>query len=89
MSDKSWKVCQEQSNGVIANSLNDTVYDSELVTIKYFISITYTVYKMCDCKTVVSTLVQANRAKFIGTNLNVSFELNIVLYKIPLVQIHQ
>ena len=34
VSDKSWKVCQEQSNGVIAISLNNRVYDSELVTIK-------------------------------------------------------
>ena len=32
-----------------------------------------------DCITVVSTLVQANRAKVIGTNLIVSFELNVVL----------
>ena len=34
MADKSWKVCQEQSNGVIAISLNNRVYESELVIIK-------------------------------------------------------
>ena len=34
VSDKSWKVCQEQSNGVNGISLNNRVYDSELVTIK-------------------------------------------------------
>ena len=34
VSDKSWKVCQEQSNGVTDMSLNNTVYDSELVTTK-------------------------------------------------------
>ena len=45
LSDKSWKVCQEQSNGVIAISLNNRVYDSELVTTKIFILITYTFVK--------------------------------------------
>ena len=34
VSDSSWKVCQDQSNAVIAISLNNRVYDSELVTIK-------------------------------------------------------
>ena len=34
VSDKSWKVCQEQINGVNAVSLNSRVYESELVTLK-------------------------------------------------------
>ena len=38
VSDKSCKVCQEQGNGVTYMSLNNIVYDSELVTstILYF-----------------------------------------------------
>ena len=36
VSDTSWKVCEEQCNGVTDMSLNNRVYDSELVTTKLF-----------------------------------------------------
>ena len=45
VSDKSWKVCPEQSNGVMYMSLNNRVYDSELVTMTILILITYTLCK--------------------------------------------
>ena len=51
MSDKSWKVCQEQNNGVTDISLNNRVYDSELITTKilYFNYIHFMQKVLCLC----------------------------------------